>query len=308
MPATLQPVPVEDPDFPLGAYARLPELVERFTKNGRMWHREIIVSVAIEAKVRKAWKTDKADFLRSGWGWRKFNESWYLQQWLVKADGGYFLTDIGADHLERLTHPAPKQAELPASSYTPPPITLTALPVDLESKLFEYQIEPARQLFRAMRHGNEEWGYPGAVDCSDLGTGKTYQALAAALATGLSVGVVCPLAVKPAWLAAFKHFGHMPKWIHNYESIRNGNKPDVVTRNENATWSKAFEWQGERMVLIFDEAHNCKNATTWNAKMLMAAIRQRLRTAHIPASLRGLGITFITTGLIAMAFMTFSGI
>ena len=40
----------------------------------------------------------------------------------------------------------------------------------------------------------------------------------------------------------------------------------------------------------------------------MAAIRQRLRTAHIPKSLRGLGITFITTGLIAMAFMTFSGI
>ena len=40
----------------------------------------------------------------------------------------------------------------------------------------------------------------------------------------------------------------------------------------------------------------------------MAAIRQKLRTAHIPASLRGLGITFITTGLIAMAFMTFSGI
>jgi len=40
----------------------------------------------------------------------------------------------------------------------------------------------------------------------------------------------------------------------------------------------------------------------------LAAIRQRLRTAHIPASLRGLGIAFITTGLIAMAFMTFSGI
>ncbi len=40
----------------------------------------------------------------------------------------------------------------------------------------------------------------------------------------------------------------------------------------------------------------------------MAAIRHRLRTANIPASLRGLGIAFITTGLIAMAFMTFSGI
>ncbi len=39
----------------------------------------------------------------------------------------------------------------------------------------------------------------------------------------------------------------------------------------------------------------------------MAAIRWRLRTAHIPGPLKGLGITFITTGLVAMAFMTFSG-
>ena len=40
----------------------------------------------------------------------------------------------------------------------------------------------------------------------------------------------------------------------------------------------------------------------------MATIRWRLRTANIPGPLRGLGITFITTGLVAMAFMTFSGI
>ena len=44
------------------------------------------------------------------------------------------------------------------------------------------------------------------------------------------------------------------------------------------------------------------------AILSMACIRQKLRTANIPAPLRGLGITFITTGLIAMAFMTFSGI
>ena len=40
----------------------------------------------------------------------------------------------------------------------------------------------------------------------------------------------------------------------------------------------------------------------------MAAIRWKIRTANVPAPLRGLGITFITTGLVAMAFMTFSGI
>lgn len=40
----------------------------------------------------------------------------------------------------------------------------------------------------------------------------------------------------------------------------------------------------------------------------MSAIRWKMRTANVPAPLRGLGITFITTGLVAMAFMTFSGI
>jgi Na+-transporting NADH:ubiquinone oxidoreductase subunit E len=40
----------------------------------------------------------------------------------------------------------------------------------------------------------------------------------------------------------------------------------------------------------------------------MATIRWKMRTAHVPAPLRGLGITFITTGLVAMAFMTFGGI
>ncbi|MBK8096822.1 MAG: NADH:ubiquinone reductase (Na(+)-transporting) subunit E [Planctomycetes bacterium] len=39
----------------------------------------------------------------------------------------------------------------------------------------------------------------------------------------------------------------------------------------------------------------------------MATIRWKMRTAHVPAPLRGLGITFITTGLVAMAFMTFGG-
>ncbi len=44
------------------------------------------------------------------------------------------------------------------------------------------------------------------------------------------------------------------------------------------------------------------------AIVAMAAMRQKLRYSHIPAPLRGLGITMILTGLIAMAFMCFSGI
>ncbi len=40
----------------------------------------------------------------------------------------------------------------------------------------------------------------------------------------------------------------------------------------------------------------------------LAAIREKLRYNNIPNGLRGLGITFIITGLMAIAFMAFSGI
>ncbi len=40
----------------------------------------------------------------------------------------------------------------------------------------------------------------------------------------------------------------------------------------------------------------------------MAAIRYKMRYSNVPEGLRGLGITMLTTGLIAMAFMAFSGI
>ena len=40
---------------------------------------------------------------------------------------------------------------------------------------------------------------------------------------------------------------------------------------------------------------------------LMSGIRQRLACADVPAPLRGLGITVIVTGLMAMAFMGFTG-
>jgi Na+-transporting NADH:ubiquinone oxidoreductase subunit E len=40
----------------------------------------------------------------------------------------------------------------------------------------------------------------------------------------------------------------------------------------------------------------------------IAAIREKLRYSKIPSALRGLGITFIITGLMAIAFMSFLGI
>lgn len=41
---------------------------------------------------------------------------------------------------------------------------------------------------------------------------------------------------------------------------------------------------------------------------LLAAVREKLKYADIPDGLRGLGITFISTGLIGLGFMSFSGV
>ena len=40
----------------------------------------------------------------------------------------------------------------------------------------------------------------------------------------------------------------------------------------------------------------------------LAAIREKMAYSNVPAPLKGLGITFITVGLMAMAFMCFSGL
>lgn len=46
----------------------------------------------------------------------------------------------------------------------------------------------------------------------------------------------------------------------------------------------------------------------WLAIVAIAAIREKIRYSHVPAPLKGLGITFIITGLMGMAFMSFMGI
>jgi Na+-transporting NADH:ubiquinone oxidoreductase subunit E len=44
------------------------------------------------------------------------------------------------------------------------------------------------------------------------------------------------------------------------------------------------------------------------AIVLMAGIREKLKYSDVPPGLRGLGITFITTGLMSLGFMSFSGL
>ena len=44
------------------------------------------------------------------------------------------------------------------------------------------------------------------------------------------------------------------------------------------------------------------------AIVLLAALREKLKYSDVPQGLRGLGITFITVGLMSLGFMSFSGV
>jgi Na+-transporting NADH:ubiquinone oxidoreductase subunit E len=44
------------------------------------------------------------------------------------------------------------------------------------------------------------------------------------------------------------------------------------------------------------------------AILALAGIREKLKYSDVPEGLRGLGITFITVGLMSLGFMSFSGI
>jgi Na+-transporting NADH:ubiquinone oxidoreductase subunit E len=44
------------------------------------------------------------------------------------------------------------------------------------------------------------------------------------------------------------------------------------------------------------------------AVVALAAIREKMRYSNVPGPLRGLGITFITVGLMSVGFMAFAGI
>src|SRR6185503_6643846 len=86
-------------------------------------------------------------------------------------------------------------------------------------KLRPWQLRPANRLLEILRQNDS------ALDGSDTGVGKTYIAVAVALALDLPTLVVCPKISISAWRhVAENHFNDKLS-IANYESIRTGKTP-----------------------------------------------------------------------------------
>lgn len=134
--------------------------------------------------------------------------------------------------------------------------------------LHDYQRKPSLQLVRALERGKQEWGYPGAVNLSDVGTGKSYMDAAAALTTGRKPVVLCPVAAIEQWKEVFAAFGTQPKHVTSYEAVRGNWRPEIGKKVGNR-----FFWKDPSdLVLILDEAHKVQGQATATTFMVGGAI------------------------------------
>lgn len=160
------------------------------------------------------------------------------------------------------------------------PATTTVAPVDDDynncidpAGLLPYQVASANRLIASLTR------YKAALDASDVGTGKTYTALAVMKHLGLRPLIVCPKAVIPSWRKAALHFG-IEIDVVNYELVRLGKTP-------HGCWlvgKKVFQWDGQLQALVFDEVHRCKSSTSQNGKLVIAAKKQAKFTLALSAT------------------------
>lgn len=182
-------------------------------------------------------------------------------------------------------------------------------------KLFGYQQEHTLKIMNSLINNNV------ALDSSDTGTGKTYSALCACYELGLKPLIICPKAVIPSWERALKHFNMKALVVVNYELLKTGkmihkrpkkNGNGYIRENIDCPYLEVIKnekkenkyspkylmkWKlPEKSIVIFDEAHRCKNKNTINTQMLLEAKNQNLKILMLSATISENPLKMYTVG------------
>lgn len=255
-------VPDPSPPVPLPPGMALSAWAQKVVSSVPVQLRSASIPLAASTEMRGIWARNKRAWLARGWSLRPEGEVWVLVQWLRSTGGELALTAVGEAKLAEFD--APRELDLDGPSSNRPvsatvkyrvPVAIAQMSASLSDKLRPYQKTPSNQIYRALSLGRSEWGYPGAADLSDCGVGKTFMDLAAALATGLRVVVLCPTVGEEGWRNAFKLFGAEPHYIGTYEALRGNYRAHIA---EFDVAADRFTWKNaDKIVLILDEAQAC---------------------------------------------------
>jgi len=197
------------------------------------------------------WKTNKTKMMGRGFSvFKNKNGKWELQEWKTQLSD--FPEYEKREEIELISSLKPK-------------------PLKYSDGLREWQKPAVAQLAESIRvHG-------AAIDGSDTGTGKTYNAIGVARELGYKVAVICPKAVINSWERVISdHFGLETEFVLNYEALKGKKYAQIVKRQrkKNSTIEE-FIWKiPKRTLIIFDESHRLKGNNTKNAMLAKAARTQ----------------------------------
>lgn len=162
---------------------------------------------------------------------------------------------------------------------------------EISEKLLIYQKPHTENLINALTK------YNATLDASDTGTGKTYSAIALAKQLQLKPFIICPKSVISSWMNVLNFFNCEFYGISNYELIQNTKHYtrkdkefcpyieiyDIKIDNKPA---KSYRWKFPKDTLvIFDEAHRCKNKKTNNSRLLFTMVQYNIKILMLSATI-----------------------
>jgi len=218
------------------------------------WRRHWLIPPACRSQFFEYWKSRGFELKDKGYGVTKQNNDWFLLETKLSPDGFN---------------------KLPQQSIKKENIT-QLVPISLKNKdgLRPWQIDAVSKLCASIN----KWG--SAIDGSDLGTGKTYNACGVARELDMDILVVCPKAVMESWRRVIKnHFkmNHKLIGIINYELLRVGRKDSNIASyvKRRDTRRNEFVWKIPKSTLIiWDESQKLKGSNTKNSETCLSALKQ----------------------------------
>jgi SNF2 family DNA or RNA helicase len=152
--------------------------------------------------------------------------------------------------------------------------------------LLDFQVDHVNILIESLKTNNV------AIDISNTGCGKTYCSIFMCKKLNLLPLVICPKSVISNWLTVIKLFDIDYIGISNYESFKNGKmyKDDLEKKIECKYIKKDLTFDiddvdAAKILVIFDEAHRCKNKDTQNAKILLNIDIKKIKVLLLSATL-----------------------
>lgn len=115
------------------------------------------------------------------------------------------------------------------------------------------------------------------IDGSNTGTGKTWTSLAVIKQLNLRPLIICPKGIINIWIEKCNYFNIVPLAVVNYEMIKGGYVYDKSYNKIKCSFldvkNDEYHWNFNNIkntIVIFDEAHKCRNKSTLNSKLLLS--------------------------------------